>query len=253
MGEAIIKYEGIAPEMMGSDAVFQQLLRGLRCSPDRWEQLLQCVHTMSTTESCYRRMEEKCRTLEGQCEVLMKLVKHVSCSANINFSKITIDEYSDDSQVNLEHIVTGLGDPYVDTFPVQNGKKIRLQHAKRPGWTPVDIRIDLNLTGIAANYLDFTIQFYLGGTGQELGKPIGPLYKGNQFLNKDGTQIKIPFPTYKADPIDVGSLERLSVEISSKSGGANLESAQVVIPYDNNRFYKMCETQFGKPGCSAGC
>jgi hypothetical protein len=254
MNEAIIKYEGLPSDMaVGSDVVFHQLLRALRCSPDRWEELLRCANRLSSTESCYRTMEEKCRTLEGQCELLMKLVKHVCCSANVNFSKITIDEYSDDSQVNLEEIVTGLGDPYVDNFPVQNNKKIRLQHPERPGWTPTDIRIDLNLTGNATNYLDFTIQFFLGAGDKQLGKPIGPLYKGNQFLNKDGTQIRLPFPKYKAEPIDVGSLERLAVEITSKSAGANLESAQIVIPYDNNRFYKMCESQICKPGCKPDC
>ncbi len=52
------------------------------------------------------------------------------------------------------------------------------------------------------------------------------------------------------DPIDVGSLERLAVEIKNKSGGGtNLESAQVVILYDNDRFYKMCAPAFCKPGC----
>lgn len=253
MNEAIIKYEGLPQEAQyGDPAVLHRLLSVLGCDPARWQEVLRCATQMSTIEGCYRRMEEKCRTLEGQHEVLMRLVRHVCCSANINFSKITIDEYSDDSQVNLEDVVPGLGDPYVDNFPVPpNGKKIRLQHPERPGWTPVEIRIDLNLTGNANNYLDLEIQFYLGPGDKQLGKPIGPLYKGNQFLNKDGTQIKLPFPKYKGDPIDVGSLERLAVEIKNKSGGGtNLESAQVVILYDNDRFYKMCAGAFCKTGCA---
>lgn len=249
MNEALVKFEGLPLEMNYPDNVTAQLLRVLRCSPERWEELLRCTEKVQVINGCYRTLEERCKTLEGQCELLMRLVRHVCCSANINFSKITVDEVSDDSQVGLDQPVTGLGGDFVNTLPLPPGKKIRLQHATRPGWTPSEIRIDMNLAGGANNYLDFSFQFYLGPGDGQLGKPIGPNYSGNAFLNKDGSQIRVPFPRYKNEPIDVGSLERLAVVISNRSAATNLDSVQVILAYDNNRFYEMCKTDACKPGC----
>ncbi len=130
MQEAIIKYEGLPQEsQFGDPGVYHRILSVLGCDPARWNEILRCAQTMSSIDGCYRRMEEKCRTLEGQCEVLMRLVRHVCCSANINFSKITIDEYSDDSQVNLEEIVAGLGPGHrpdgLRAVPVRAGAGLR--------------------------------------------------------------------------------------------------------------------------------
>lgn len=253
MSEGLVKYEG-QEYPIDTPENFQKMLRILRCHPERWAELLGCPDKVNTMS---RRVEERCKTLEGQCEVLMRLVKRACCSANVNFSQITIDEYSDDSQVNLDQIVKGLGGQFVDAFPVAPNGVIRLQHPSRPGWTPTQIRIDMNLAGNANNYLDFYIAFYLGpgdGSPHEAGKKIGPTYRGNQFLNKDGGQIIVPFPKYKGVPIDVGSLERLVVEISNRSGGGtNLESAQVVILYDNNKFFEMCRVDICKPDCGGAC
>ena len=126
-----------------------------------------------------------------------------------------------------------------------------LMQSSRPGWTPKEIRIDLNLAGGASNYLDIQVQFYLSPDqdGKVQGKSIGSLYKGNQFLNKDGTQITVPFPKYKNEPINVGSLEKLTVEIINKSAATNLDSAQVVIIYDNECFYEWCKQQACAPTC----
>lgn len=240
-----------------ADELFVKWLRILRCDPTRWAELMGCAQKVAYYSKCYGDLEEKCKTLEGTCEVLKKLVKRICCTAHVNFSNITIDEVSDDSQVNIDQIVPDFGDQYVNTYPVGPKKKIRLQQNERPGWAPADIRIDLNLANNASNYLDFQIQFYLGSGDKQLGKPIGPLYTGNQFLNKDGTQIKLKFPVYKNEPIVVGSLEKLAVEITNNSIAGNLDSAQVIIPYDNERFYEMCAEMCrpgGRPGCgTAAC
>ena len=249
MNEALVKFEGLPLEMNYPDHVTAQLLRVLRCSPERWEELLRCTDKVNTISTCYRTIEERCKQLEGHCDLLMRLVRHVCCTANVNFSKITIDEVSDDSQVALDEPVPGLGGDFVNNFPVPPGKKIRLQHGTRPGWTPSEIRIDMNLAGGASNYLDFSVQLYLGPGDTQLGKPIGPNYSGNSFLNKDGSQIRVPFPRYKNEPIDVGSLERLAVVISNRSAATNLDSVQVILAYDNNRFYEMCRSDACKPGC----
>jgi hypothetical protein len=65
----------------------------------------------------------------------------------VNFSQRTLDEYSDDAQVNLEDIVTGLGGDFVNAFPVPPTKMIRLTHKSRPGYTPTKIAIDLEFGG----------------------------------------------------------------------------------------------------------
>jgi hypothetical protein len=243
-------------EQHAPDEVYLKMLRLLRCDPVTWANWQACAAKMEHYHKCYGDLELKCKTLEGQCEVLMMLVRRICCTAHINFSDITIDELSDDSQVALTKIVTGLGDPYVDNFPVGPGKKIRLIQDERPGWGPTEIRIDLNLANNAVNYLDFQIQFYLG-PGEKQGKPIGPQYTGNQFLHKDGKQMQVKFPTYKNQPIIIGSLESLTVEITNKGIAGNLDSAQVILPYDNQRFYEMCAAACrpgGKPGCgTAAC
>jgi len=125
--------------------------------------------------------------------------------------------YSNRSQVKLNEIVTGLGGDFVNAFPVPPTKKIRLTHKSRPGFTPTKIQIDLNLAGGGNNYSDFSIQFFLvpGGVNSALGLEVGNEYDGNLFLNKDGTQISVPFPEYRGQPLDVGSLETLAVVITN--------------------------------------
>ena len=226
---------------MSDEDMFLKFLTILKCNPERWNMILNACNRQRYYDECYGTLVEKCKTLEGQCEVLKMLVKRQCCSANINFSAVTIDELSDNSQVSLDQIVTGIGGNYVDTFPLAPGKKIRLTQVERPGWGPVDIRIDLNLSGGNVNYLDYSIQFFiLSGDPKATGKEIGPLYTGNQFLNKDGTQIKLPFPKYKGEPIVIGSLETLAVDITNKGIAGNLDSVQVIIPFDNEKFYEMC-------------
>jgi hypothetical protein len=222
--------------------LFLRITRALGCTPERWVGIMKCADRMQYYDDCYGKLKEKCQTLEGICEVLHMMQRRSCCTANINFSSVTIDEYSDDSQVNIDQIITGLGGDYLNAFPLTPGKKIRLQQKERPGWGPSDIRIDLNLSGGQVNYLDYTIQFFLGPGDQVPGKPIGPLYTGNQFLNKDGTQIKLPFPTYKNEPIIVGSLEKLTVELTNKGIAGNLDSAQIIVPFNNEAFYEMCKT-----------
>ena len=109
------------------------------------------------------------------------------------------------------------------------------------------IAIDLNVAGGGSNYLDFTLQFYLvpGGTASGQGLEIGSQMRGNQFLNKDGTQIHIPFPEYRGAPIDVGSLETLALVIRNNGAANNLDSAFVTIYYDNKLFYQLCKKRCG--------
>jgi hypothetical protein len=146
--------------------------------------------------------EDRCRNTVTRCETLEMLCRTYVCPGNVNYSQRTLDEYSGLNQVKLSEVVTGLGDPYVNAFPVPPGKKIRLTHRPRPGYTPTTIRIDLNIAGGGNNYSDFSVQFYLvpGGVDSNLGMTIGNNYDGNMFLNKDGGQIVVPFPEYRGAP-----------------------------------------------------
>jgi hypothetical protein len=244
--ENLVKFDMLPRD--GED-VYMRLLQALRCNPERWEHLMTCAEKLGYNSSSIDRLTERCKTLEGQCELFSRLLRHYACPGNQNFSKITIDEYSDDAQVNIDQIVQGLGGDYVNAFPVNPSKIIRLEQAERPGYQPTAIRVDLNLSGGANNYLDFFVQFYLGPGGNQTGKPIGSVFRGNQFLNKDGTQIQMKFPEYRGMPIDIGSLERLAVTIANKGAATNLDSAQVYVQYDNDRFYQLCKSD----GCSGGC
>jgi len=169
------------------------------------------------------------------------------CPGNVNYSQRTLDEYSDDNQVNLANVVTGLGGDYLNAYPLTPAKLIRLTHLARPGYTPTKIAIDFNIAGGGNNYLDFVLQFYLvpGGTPNNLGLPIGPEFRGNQFLNKDGTQIHVDYPEYRNSPLDIGSLETLALVIRNNGAANNLDSAFVTVYYDNKAFYQACKKKCG--------
>ena len=226
-------------------------LRMLACTPGAIERLLQCAERIPYIESSMSRVEGQCRTVTQRCDASDLMFQQYICPGNVNFSQRTLDEYSDDSQVNLEDVVTGLGGDFVNAFPVPPTKLIRLTHKSRPGYTPTKIAIDLNIAGGGNNYLDFTLQFYLvpGGVSTGLGLEVGPQMRGNQFLNKDGTQIHVPFPEYRNAPIDVGSLETLALVIKNNGAANNLDSAFVTIYYDNKLFYALCKKRCG---CAPG-
>ena len=116
------------------------------------------------------------------------------------------------------------------------------EHLSRPGYIPTKIAVDISFANNGNNYLDLQIQFYLGEGGTTKGKAIGPLYSGNQFLNKDGTQIHIDFPHYKTLPVDVGFFEKLAVEINNSGGVNNILSISVVVYHEAKCWAELCAT-----------
>jgi hypothetical protein len=244
----LIKVEALPRE--GDYGVNEQLLEFLRrlaCTPGILERMVRCTERMPDLERHMSSFEDRCRNTVTRCETLEMLCRTYVCPGNVNYSQPTLDQYSGLNQVKLAEVVTGLGDPYVNAFPVPPGKKIRLTHRPRPGYTPTTIRIDLNLAGGGNNYSDFSVQFYLvpGGVDSNFGMTMGNNYDGNLFLNKDGGQIVVPFPEYRGTPIDIGSLETLAVEIRNGGAANNLDSAHVNIFYDNSRFYELCKARCG--------
>lgn len=181
-----------------------------------------------------------CQEVDRRCDSLWEIVRRNCCPGNILYSQITLDEYSDNAQVNLDQPVAGLPAPFVASFPVAPTQAIRLEQLARPGYLPQKIAIDLALANNGTNYLDISIQLYLGPGGTTTGKPIGPLFRGNEFLNKDGSQIHIEFPKYRGRTVEVGSLEKMAVEIRHTGGANDILSASVRLPYDEAQWYEYC-------------
>ncbi len=250
----LVKFEQI-PSSSTLDMVTPEAtesLRRLLCNPGGMERLIQVVNSgaidrlMQLTDRL-PALEGQCRTLANRCDATDMMFGQFVCPANVNYSQRTLDEYSDDNQINLDKITTGLGGDYLNAFPLTPSKLLRLTHLARPGYTPTKIAIDLNIAGGGNNYLDFILQFFLvpGGTPSNLGLPIGPEMRGNQFLNKDGTQIHVPFPEYRNAPLDIGSLETLALVIRNSGAANNLDSAFITVYYDNKAFYAACKKKCG--------
>ncbi|MCB9702137.1 MAG: hypothetical protein H6711_09600 [Myxococcales bacterium] len=223
------------------------VLSRIACTPGLLDRLIRCADRMPELERQLGHFEDRCRSTVSRCESLELIAGAYLCPEQVSFSRRTRDEFSNRSQVKLHKVEQDFGGDFVNSFPVPPGKKIRLTHAPRPGYTPDHIRIDLNIAGGGNNYSDFTVQFYVvpGGVNSELGLEIGNEYDGNLFLNKDGSQIKVNFPDYRGMPLDIGTMERLAVVISNNGPANNLDSAHVNIFYDNNRFYELCKERCG--------
>ncbi len=197
---------------------------------------------LGTTPREFATMCETQRRLQKRCDSLEALVKNQCCPANKLFGRTTIDEISTESQVDIDNIVQNFAAGYINALPLAPGQKIRLEQSARPGFIPRKIQIDLNLANNGTNYSDIRIRFYVGSGGTTKGKAIGPRWRGNQFLNKNGTQIIQEFPEWRACEIEVGSAELLAVEVEHVGNSNNLDSLFVTVGYDNSVFYKLCET-----------
>ena len=243
----LIKIEQLPVQGQYTQDQILEVLNRLACNPGLLDRMMRCADRFPEIERVCTTFEDRCRTTISRCDAIELVMSSYICPGNVNFSQRTLDEYSNRSQVKLNEIVTGLGGDFVNAYPVPPTKKIRLTHKSRPGYTPTKIQIDLNVAGGGNNYSDFSIQFFLvpGGVNSTLGLEVGNEYDGNLFLNKDGTQITVPFPEYRGQPLDVGSLETLAVVISNNGPANNLDSAHVNIFYDNTRFYELCKARCG--------
>lgn len=250
MDGKLVKFEQLPTQGSYTQEQIMDVLQKLAYNPGILERMVRCADRLPEIERCLSGFEDRCRTTTNRCDALEMLCKNFLCPGHLNFSQVTLDNYSSKSQVKLAEVVTGLGGDFVNAFPVPPGKKIKLTHKPRPGYTPTVIRIDANIAGGGNNYSDFTFEFFLvpGGMNSVLGFELGDKYDGNIFLNKDGSQISVPFPEHRNHPIDIGSLETLSVVITNGGAANNLDSAHINIFYDNSRFYELCKAK-----CGGGC
>lgn len=215
-----------------------------------------CNLLQMTPEDLMRLKERVCAVpkLEAQCQQVQRLVGKACCVGNVQYSQISLDEYSDKSTIAFDEVVKDMGPDFVNSLPMAPGKAIRLTHAARPGFAPTQISLDASFANGGTNYLDLKIQFYLvpASNPNVLGKPIGQEMEGSDFLSKNGTQTMRPFPTYRNEPIIVGSAERLAVVIRHRGAANNLDSLSIKVHHDNRAWFVGCCAECGR-GESCAC
>ena len=191
-------------------------------------------------------IERDCRSLGQRCGAIEGVLDQTCCPANMNYSQPTIDKFSHKTQVNITNVVTGLGGDYVDTMPLNPGKRIRLIQEQRPGYSPVNVTVALNLANQGTNYLDLEVTFWVTTDPQIQGEQLGSEYRGFQFFTNEGVPTPIPFPTYKNMAVTIGTMNYLAIEIAHKGAANNLVSAFVAVQVNSQGWYAAC-------GPSGGC
>lgn len=205
------------------------------------------------------RLGERLCALEGvdaRCDQIARLVNKTCCVGQVMFSQLTLDDQSDKNKTSMSEIVKDFGPDFVNSYAIPPGKSMRLTHAARPGFMPSTISLDVSLANNGNNYLDIRVQFYVvpANGASALGKPIGPVYEGFEFLEKDGRLKQVRFPTYRNEPIIIGSAERLAATITHSGGVNAINSASLSVYYDNQAFYAGCCSSCGRGetcSCSA--
>lgn len=213
------------------------------CEPEDFRSLRRYRHKLEELEKRCRELEHLLEhknsscSCESKCDGLWRFITECYCPANQPFSRMTIDNFSSINLIELNQVVEG--DGFENGFPVTPGQKIKLTHpGELPGFIPHTIHVDLNLANGGTNYLEIKLEFFLIG-GPEPTK-LGVTFRGNEFLNKDGGQIAVPFPTYKGHFIEVGFAQKLEVVISHTGLENNLTSAMVRVRHNVKEWYKRC-------------
>jgi hypothetical protein len=99
-----------------------------------------CSDRMPDIERFMQQLRGALPATVSRCDAIEMLCRNFLCPGNVNFSQRTLDEYSGNARSSSTEPVTGLGGDFVNAFPVPPGKKIRLTHRARPGYTPTKIR-----------------------------------------------------------------------------------------------------------------
>ena len=148
----VVKFEMLPRDGDGLSQDQLDRFRRILSTPGLLERMMACMERLPAIEACVTRVEGQTSTCIRRCDASDQLIQTVLCPGQMNFSQRTLGEYSDNAQVNLEKIETGLGGDYVNAYPIPPGKQIRLTHLIRPGYTPTKIAIDLNIAGGGNNY-----------------------------------------------------------------------------------------------------
>jgi len=137
------------------------------------------------------------------------------------------DGFDFDEQIHFIAAVSGLGGDFVDTCPLVPGKVIRFEAASRPGYQPTAIEFLVPSTYDTLS--DLEIQFFLLGGDLHEGRCCGPKLRGNQFVDRNGAPVRVPWPLYQGRRLTVGSRERLAVEVRHRGLAHKLDSVIVSV------------------------
>ena len=240
MGENVVVFEEVS-----KSSAQQQLLRMLcQILQVKPEELAQIGQRLCAVER-----------LQARCDQVSRLVSKACCVGNVQYSQLTLDGYSDKSKVPISEVTKDFGPGFVNSYPVAPGSSIRLTHPARPGYLPDQITLSLALANNGNNYMDIRVQLYVvpnNGSSSDPGKPIGDALEGSDFLELDGRRIVVRFPTYRGEPIIIGSSERLAATITHAGAVNAINSASLAVHYDNAAFFAGCCANCGR-GESCSC
>lgn len=214
----------------------------LGISEEELEYLKRCKGILQELSRRCDNVENQCTTVAKKCTEIEQQTELVCCAYNVLYSEPTIDNFSDNSKIDLDQVVQNVAG-FQNAFPVAPGQKILLTHKDRPGFVPAKWAADFALENNGNNYLDIRMQFIIAGNTTDLDHTIGSTYGGNELLNKDGTQIHLPFPTYKDKIISIGSLEKLYIVIEHVGAANNLASTYVRVHHDVRKWYRYCKDE----------
>ena len=217
-------------------AVLRQLAR---MTPEDWALIRKRMQAV----------EGKCESVVHTCATQANLLRVACCPANMLHSQVTINKYAHQNQVNVNVPVTGLGGDYVDTLPVPPGKKIRLVHIQRPGYSPKELTLALNLANNGTNYLDIAVTLYVAEDPKEQGEKIGSEYRGFQFFNNEGIPTPLKMPLYQNQPLTIGTMNYLVIELHHQGAANNLVSAFAAAHVNNEGWFAAC----GLDNCATPC
>lgn len=211
----------------------RRLCEALGVTPEDWALFRQLARRMQA-------VEQQCQSVVHTCATQGSLMRLACCPANMLYSQLTINKYSHQNQVSVNIPVTGLGGDYVDTMPVPPGKKIRLIHMQRPGYSPTMLTLALNLANNGTNFLDIAVTFYVTEDAKEQGEKIGSEYRGFQFFNNEGIPTPVPMPLYKNLPLTIGTMNYLMIELHHQGSANNLVSAFAAAHVNAQAWYAAC-------------
>lgn len=220
-------------------AVLRQISR---MTPEDWALIRQISKRMQAVEG-------QCQSVVHTCATQANLLRIACCPANMLHSQVTINKYGHQNQVNVNVPVTGLGGDYVDNLPVPPGKKIRLVHIQRPGYSPTQLTLALNLANNGTNYLDIAVTLYVAEDPKEQGEKIGSEYRGFQFFNNEGIPTPLKMPLYQNQPLTIGTMNYLVIELHHQGAANNLVSAFAAAHVNNEGWFAAC----GLDNCATPC
>jgi hypothetical protein len=186
------------------------------------------------------RVENGCTTVTRRCDDLQNVLRQACCPANMLYSQITINENSHKDQVNIVTPVTGLGDPYVDDFPIPPRRRSASCRRSAPATAPS------TSPSRSTSPTTAPISSTSSSASTSRPSPRAPARRSAASIaafSSSATTASSPrssFPLYQNAPVTVGSKEYLIIEIEHVGTANNLTSAFASARVNNAGWYAAC-------------